>query len=169
MPATSSIISDDAVIVAMVAEPVARRISTASTHASSSTETLASRAQSASRVPMPVSTSTCLKPPPAETISRMPAIGGSADDTVSESCSRSMPDADAEGDHRDEHPDQQRDERVADHVEDLLDAVVGVVDDDVDDRLAEHQHDRQQDGRDGDGERRPAVLGDRLALVGPAS
>ena len=33
---------------------------------------------------MPVSTSTCLKPPPAETISRIPAIGGSDDDTVSE-------------------------------------------------------------------------------------
>ena len=44
------------------------RISTASTQASSSTETFASWAHSASSVPMPVSTSTCLKPPPAATI-----------------------------------------------------------------------------------------------------
>ena len=34
-------------------------------------------AQSASNVPTPVSISTCLNPPPAETISRMPAMGGS--------------------------------------------------------------------------------------------
>src|SRR5919112_5190990 len=77
MPSTSETISELAVIVATVADPVARRISTASTQASSSTETSASLAQSASRVPMPVLTSTCLKPPPAATISRIPAMGGS--------------------------------------------------------------------------------------------
>ena len=76
-PSTRPTISDEAVMVATVAEPVARRISTASTHASSSTEMSLAAAQSASSVPMPVSTRTCLKPPPAATISRMPAIGGS--------------------------------------------------------------------------------------------
>src|SRR4051795_12524148 len=49
-PWTSPTIRELAVIVATVAEPVASRISTASTQASSSTETLASRAQSASTV-----------------------------------------------------------------------------------------------------------------------
>ena len=77
MPWTSPTISADAVMVATVAEPVARRIRTAITQASRITETLAPLAQSASSVPIPVSTRTCLKPPPAETISRMPAMGGS--------------------------------------------------------------------------------------------
>ena len=63
-------------MVATVAEPVASRISTASTQASRMTEILAAVAHSASFVPMPVSTSTCLKPPPAATIRMMPATGG---------------------------------------------------------------------------------------------
>src|SRR3954471_20862376 len=57
IPVTRSTISDDAVMVAIVAEPVARRMSTASTQPSRITETLASRAQSASSVPTPLSTS----------------------------------------------------------------------------------------------------------------
>ena len=109
--------------MATVAEPVASRISTASTQASSSTEMLASLAQSASRVPMPVSTSTCLKPPPAATISRMPAIGGSDDSIDLVMPSLSMPDAAAEREHRDEHGDQQGDQRRAEDVEDLLDGL----------------------------------------------
>ena len=63
-------------MVATVAEPVARRINTANTQASRMTEMLAAVAHSASLVPMPVSTSTCLKPPPAATIRMMPATGG---------------------------------------------------------------------------------------------
>src|SRR3954464_13551848 len=51
----------EAVIVATVAEPGARGTMTARSQASSSAEMLAPWAQSASRVPMPVSISTCLK------------------------------------------------------------------------------------------------------------
>ena len=120
---------------------------------------------------MPVSTSTCLKPPPAATISRMPAIGGSG---VGDRLGDGLPvhaRGAAEGEHRDEHRDQQRDERVADHVEDLLHAVVRVVDDDVDDRLGHHQHHRQQHRGEGDAERRdgcrrPCPRGPR---TGPAA
>ena len=68
-------------MVATVAEPVASRMSTARVHASRITETLAPLAQSASNVPMPVSTSSCLKPPPAATMRMMPATGGSDDST----------------------------------------------------------------------------------------
>ena len=57
----------DAVMVATVADPVASRIRTASTQASTSTEMCTPSAQRASMVPMPVSTSTCLNPPPAAT------------------------------------------------------------------------------------------------------
>lgn len=78
IPSTRPRISDDAVIVATVADPVARWISAASVQANRSTETFAPVAQSASRVPIPVSTRTSLNPPPAETISRMPAIAGRA-------------------------------------------------------------------------------------------
>src|SRR4051812_8072400 len=53
IPSTRPTISELAVIVATVAEPVASRIRTASTQASSSTEMLASLAQSASSVPIP--------------------------------------------------------------------------------------------------------------------
>ena len=66
-------------MVATVADPVASRISTAMSHASTMTEKWAPSAQRASRVPMPVSTSTCLKPPPAATIRMIPATGGSPD------------------------------------------------------------------------------------------
>lgn len=76
-PSTRPSISDDAVIVATVAEPVASLINTTSTHANRMTEILAPLAQSASSVPMPLSTSTCLKPPPVATIRMMPATGGS--------------------------------------------------------------------------------------------
>ena len=66
-----------AVMVATVADPVARRMKTATSQASSSGEKLEPLIQSASMVPIPVSTSTCLKPPPAPTMSRIPAIGPS--------------------------------------------------------------------------------------------
>jgi hypothetical protein len=76
MPSARPSINEDAVIVATVAEPVASRISTASTQASRMAEMWAAVAHSASFVPMPVSTRTCLKPPPAATIMMMPATGG---------------------------------------------------------------------------------------------
>src|SRR3954469_25092730 len=52
MPSTSPSINDDAVMVATVAEPVARRINTASTQARRIVETPVVFAQSASMVPM---------------------------------------------------------------------------------------------------------------------
>ena len=110
----------EAVTVATVAEPVARRISTATSQASSSTEMCAPLTQSAMRSPMPVSTRVCLNPPPAATISRMPAIGGSdclerLGDAVAV-----HPGAAAEGEHGHDDGDEQRDQRGADEVEDLL-------------------------------------------------
>src|SRR3954470_4739228 len=56
-----------AVVVATVAEPVARRIPTATSHPSSSTEMFLPVAQSAMTLATPASTSSCLKPPPAAT------------------------------------------------------------------------------------------------------
>ena len=56
-------------MVATVAEPVASRIPTATSQASSSAEMLASSAQSAITVPTPASIRVCLNPPPAATIS----------------------------------------------------------------------------------------------------
>src|SRR3954471_5264103 len=66
-----------AVIVATVAEPVASRMPTATSQPRMSGEKFAPFAQSAMRPPTPESTSSCLKPPPAATISRIPAIAGS--------------------------------------------------------------------------------------------
>src|SRR3954468_8670945 len=80
-----------AVMVATVADPVATRIPTATRYPSSSAEMLASLAASATTLPTPASTSTCLKPPPAATMSRMPAIGGSAPPTTDEVCTRLKP------------------------------------------------------------------------------
>src|SRR5258706_12226232 len=59
MPSTRPSISDDAVMVATVAEPVASLINTASTQASRITEIPVPLAQSASIVPLQVSTRTC--------------------------------------------------------------------------------------------------------------
>ena len=73
---------------------------------------------------MPVSTRVCLKPPPAETMSRMPAIGGSDCSIDSLISLAAHAGAAAEGEHRDEDGDQQRDERGAEEVEDLLHAAV---------------------------------------------
>src|SRR3954469_316791 len=76
IPSTNPSMRDEAVMVATVAEPVASRMSTASTQASRITEMWAAVAHSASFVPIPVSTSTCLNPLPAATIKMMPATGG---------------------------------------------------------------------------------------------
>jgi GntP family gluconate:H+ symporter len=70
------------VTVATVAEPVASRISTATNQASSSGDTVLPATQDATTLETPLSTSTCFSPPPAATISRMPAIGGSDSSTV---------------------------------------------------------------------------------------
>src|SRR6476659_4435903 len=79
------------VTVATVADPVASRISTATNQASSNGDTVEPCTQDAITLEMPLSTSTCLSPPPAATISRMPAIGGSAASTVTDSRDRSKP------------------------------------------------------------------------------
>src|SRR4029079_11623745 len=76
MPSTRPIISDEAVMVATVAEPGARRVSTAGIQASTMPGKWAPSAHRASSVPIPLSTRTCLKPPPAATIRMMPATGG---------------------------------------------------------------------------------------------
>ncbi len=68
-----------AVTVATVADPVATRMSAAMNQARSRMPMpLAPCANEAMTWPIPVSTRTCLNPPPAPTMSRMPAMGGSA-------------------------------------------------------------------------------------------
>ena len=61
------------------------------------------------RSPTPESTSTCLNPPPAATMSRIPAIAGSAPPTVRRDLLPAEADGGAEGEHRDDDADQQRD------------------------------------------------------------
>ena len=80
-----------AVIVATVAEPVATRIPTATSQPSSNGESDAPLAALAITLPTPASTSTCLNPPPAATMSRIPAIGGSARPVVSPTSARLNP------------------------------------------------------------------------------
>ncbi|MNP58761.1 hypothetical protein D3C76_1537040 [compost metagenome] len=63
------------VMVATVAEPVAMRITAATSHASMIGEISACTAICPITLPTPVSTSICLKPPPAPTISTMAAVG----------------------------------------------------------------------------------------------
>lgn len=58
----------DAVTVVTVAEPVARRMSAATTQASSRTLKPESCTPLATNSPTPVSTRVCLKPPPAATM-----------------------------------------------------------------------------------------------------
>lgn len=82
-----------AVMVATVADPVATRMRTATSQASSSTETPLSLTKSATTSAIPVSMRVCLNPPPAPTIKRIPAIGGSALLRTSEMSSLLMPDA----------------------------------------------------------------------------
>lgn len=72
-------------MVATVAEPVARRMATAMSQASSSAGIDQLLEKSRIIRPTPTSISVCLKPPPAPTISRMPAIGASDFSTVEES------------------------------------------------------------------------------------
>jgi hypothetical protein len=72
-----------AVMVATVAEPVPRRMSTATSHPRTSTEMLTPSAQSLMTLPTPASMRVCLKPPPAATMRMMLAIAGSADPTES--------------------------------------------------------------------------------------
>src|SRR6185437_16938820 len=78
-----------AVTVATVAEPVASRMATATSQASSSSETCEPLAALPIELAIPVSTSICLNPPPAPMISRMPAIGAS--DSLSEVFARARP------------------------------------------------------------------------------
>src|SRR6195952_2291483 len=79
------------VTVATVAEPVASRMSTATNQASSSGEIVEPSTQDAIIFEIPLSTNTCFRPPPAATMSRMPAIGGSAASTVLDSRALSNP------------------------------------------------------------------------------
>ncbi len=73
MPAASGTMMPEAVTVATVAEPVARRMSTATSQPAISGFMADSVMELAITSPMPESTSVCLKPPPAATIRMMPA------------------------------------------------------------------------------------------------
>src|SRR3954452_14891944 len=92
-PPASGATMPAAVIVATVADPVASRIRTAISQPSTSTLRLRFLAASPTSWPTPASTSTCLKPPPAATMSRIPAIPGSEPPTVLEIFSRPKPTA----------------------------------------------------------------------------
>ncbi|MNE67750.1 hypothetical protein D3C80_1633740 [compost metagenome] len=63
------------VMVATVAEPVAIRITAATSHANRIGEIWACTAICPITLPTPVSTSICLKPPPAPTINMIAAVG----------------------------------------------------------------------------------------------
>ncbi len=124
-------------------------------------------------MPTPASISVCLNPPPAPTMSRMPAMGGSdvgddRGDLRPAEARRS-----AEREHRHDDRREQREQRRADGVQHRTHGVA-LVQPDVGDGLAEHQHDGQQ--HRGDGEREPGpparilsfgslVLGVGLELV----
>ena len=81
----------DAVTVATVAEPVATRINTATSQARNSTGRLLPLIASAITPAIPVSIRTCLKPPPAPTINKMPAMGGRELSSDFEMALRSIP------------------------------------------------------------------------------
>ena len=73
---TSGARMPEAVTVATVAEPVASRISTATNQPTSRTVAAPPVTKLAMRSAILVSIRVCLNPPPAATISRMPAMGG---------------------------------------------------------------------------------------------
>ena len=66
-----------AVMVATVADPVARRTATATSHPARRAGTAACWIQAAMMLAIPESTRVCLNPPPAPTMSRIPAMGAS--------------------------------------------------------------------------------------------
>src|SRR6478752_1387201 len=164
MPSTRPIISEEAVMVATVAEPVARRISTARIQASTMTGKWAPSAHRASSVPIPLSTRTCLKPPPAATIRMIPATGRGPDSMATVRCLRVMP-APRPRVIMDDHRDQQRQQRGTQDVENPPDPLGVIVDEDLDQGLAEHQHHRQQHGEQGDAEGGTAPLGADLGAT----
>src|SRR5579884_1772161 len=88
-PAAIGAMMPAAVTVATVAEPVASRIATATSQASSSRERCEPCAALPIESAIPVCTSICLNPPPAPMISRIPAIGAS--DSLSETPERARP------------------------------------------------------------------------------
>src|SRR4051812_2918491 len=90
-------------------------------------------------VPTPTSTSTCLNLPPAPTMSRMPAIPGSAPPTESDRLVRSIRRG-AEQHHAEHDAGEQRDRRVADDVEQAPHGVAGRQRD-LRDRPQEHEDD----------------------------
>jgi hypothetical protein len=90
-PAAKGAAMPAAEMVATVAEPVARRMATATSQPSSRTERFAPCAACVMALPTPESTRVCLKPPPAPTIKRTLAMGGSESATVAEIRSRSKP------------------------------------------------------------------------------
>src|SRR5471032_3264302 len=80
-----------AVVMATVAEPVARRISAATNQPSSNGDKCAADAVATSCCDMPLSRSTLPKPPPAPTISVIPAIGARQSPQNFWICARSKP------------------------------------------------------------------------------
>ena len=161
-----------AVMVATVAEPVASRMPTATSQPSTSAEMFAPSAASAITSPTPASISVCLKPPPAATISRMPAIAGSAPPTEAEICVRGrIPAAHAEREHRrrSRRPAARRPGRRRCRARA---AAAAVVQGELGDRAEQHEHHRQQHGRDRRAEagppQRPVALGRPVGRRGPA-
>ena len=137
-----------AVMVATVAEPVASRMPTATSQPSTSALMLRfSRGPGPRGHRRPASTSTCLKPPPAATISRMPAIAGQGAAEGRRDLLPAESDGGAEREHRQDDAGQQRDHRGADDVEDRPEAAA-LVEGELPDGPQQHEHDRQQDGGD---------------------
>src|SRR5260370_4432592 len=80
-----------AVVMATVAEPVARRISAATNQPSSNGDRCAADAVVTSSCEMPLSRNTLPKPPPAPTINVIPAIGARHSPQNFLICARSKP------------------------------------------------------------------------------
>lgn len=90
-----------------------------------------------SSLAIPVSTRICLNPPPAATMSKMLAIGGSAAPTLSLIASRFMP----EGKDRQQGCQQQGKHRLAKEIQDTADG--GAFEsEDIGEGLAHHEDDR---------------------------
>ena len=162
MPSTRPSISDDAVMVATVAEPVASRISTAITQASSDDRDVGAlgpvgQQRADAGVDQHLLEAAAGRDDQDDARDRRQAGLDALGDLVAASSPRRDP--------RVNMPTMTAISRaisgVPRTVEDLPEPLVLVVDEDVDQRLAEHQHDGQQHAEQRDAERRPAARSSR--------
>ncbi len=134
-----------AVVMATVAEPVARRISAASSHASNSSGTWLCSATTMIAWETPLSCRMRPKPPPAPTRSVMVAVGARHSLLKRRIVSRDEAAHLAKRDKAEQHTDQQRHVVIADQVQALIQRASGRGHS-VRPAPDQHQKDGQQDG-----------------------